>query len=110
MPRKKIRLKLSGEKVTLIINGEAAKHALGGLYEQLSTVNCPLSIDKAGFAAIEMFLELFGEEITEKLLRYCEQKPEKAARKFGQIIKNVLYPLAVSQRKFDDRQGVRKYL
>jgi hypothetical protein len=103
-------MKLDSEKVTVSISGEAAISALGALYEQLSIDNKQLSIDKAGYAGIEMFLQLFGEEMTEKLLRFCEKNPEKAARIFARIIRRNIYPLAVRQRKYNDKQGVKKYL
>jgi hypothetical protein len=107
MPHKKIRLRLKGEKIAVSISGGAAKNALGVLYEKL--VKTEKSHD-AGLAAIEMFLELFGEKITEKILRYCEQYPEKAVKKIGRIIRKKIYPLAVRQTKYEDRQGVKKYL
>jgi hypothetical protein len=110
MPHKKIRLKLKDEIITLSISGEAAKSAMGALYERLTMNSEQLTIDSAGYAAIEMFLELFGEEITEKILRYCEDEPGRAAKKFGRFIRKKVYPLAARQRKYEDRQGVKKYL
>ncbi|MDR2558760.1 MAG: hypothetical protein LBC86_04345 [Oscillospiraceae bacterium] len=107
MPHKKIRFKLDDENVIVCVSGEAAKNALGALYERLIKTR---ENHEAGLAAIEMFLMLFGEEITEKLLCYCMQKPEKAMKKFGRVIKRKIYPLAVRQRKHEDRQGVKKYL
>ncbi|MCL2698328.1 MAG: hypothetical protein FWE74_09665 [Oscillospiraceae bacterium] len=107
MLRKKIRLSFIGENVTVSVSGEAAKKALGTLYERL---NRPINNHDAGMAAIKMFLELFGDEITEKLLRYCEKNPEKAVRKFGKIIRFSLYPLVLRHRKYEDRRGVKKYL
>jgi hypothetical protein len=107
MLRKKIRLNLSGEKVAVIISGEAAGNALGNLYESLMKSE---KIHDSGMAAIEMFLTLFGEENMEKILQFCEKNPEKSVRKFARIIKRKVYPLAVRQREYEDRQGVKKYL
>ncbi|MCL2698544.1 MAG: hypothetical protein FWE74_10760 [Oscillospiraceae bacterium] len=104
---KKVRMKLSGEKTAIKISGEAAKSALGRLYEKL--INSEEN-HNFGMAGIEMFFELFGDKITEKILRYCEENPDKAVREFGRIIKHKIYPLAVKQRKYEDRQGVKKYL
>jgi hypothetical protein len=109
--KKKIRLNLQGEKVILTVNGKDAINALGELYENLTdSIGDRTQSNEAGYAAINMFLNLFGEEITEKLLLYCEKKPEKAMRKYGRLIRRVLYPLCVRQRRQDDRRGVRKYL
>jgi hypothetical protein len=110
MPHKKINLDFTGEKIMVSVSGEAAKSALAKLCEQLSVVNCKLTTDNAGLAAIEMFLQLFGEEVTEKLLRFCERKPKKAVKKFAKLIRKKIYPLAVRQRRYEDRQGVKKYL
>jgi hypothetical protein len=107
MLHKKIRLNISGEKIIVSISGEAAKNALGELYDKL--IKTDKSHD-AGLAAIEMFLQLFGEEIAEKLLRFCERNPGRAMRICGRLIRKKIYPLAVKQRKYEDRQGVKKYL
>jgi len=107
MLRKKIRLKLSGEKVIVSITGNDAKQALGRLYEKLVK---PDEEKNFGLAAIEMFLELFGVNTTEKLLRFCEKEPHKTAKKLKSVIRYVIYPLCVKQQKINDRQRVRKYL
>jgi len=107
MLRKKIRLKLSGEKVTVSITGDNAKKALGTLYEKLIKSGEEKDF---GLAAIEMFIELFGVSVTEKLLRFCEEEPRKAVRKIKRVIRRVIYPLCVKQHKANDRQGARKYL
>jgi hypothetical protein len=106
--RKRVRINLADERINVVISGEAARNALGRLYEAIEDSQC--TVHKRGLAAVEMFLELFGEEVTEKLLIYCENEPEKSARKFGRMIKRVLFPLAVKQRRYEDRQGVRKYI
>ena len=64
----------------------------------------------AGFAAVDMFLSLFGEEITEKLLLLCQKHPGITMKKLNRLIRRGLYPLAARQTRFEDRRGVRKYL
>jgi len=104
---RQIRFKLGDEKYALSVSGEAVKSALGNLYEKLINTE---EKNVAGNAATEMFLELFGEKITENILLFSEKYPEKAVKKFARIIKKKIYPLAVKQRKYNDRQGVKKYL
>lgn len=95
----KIKFKISGEKFTIILNGEEVKNALGELYGGL--IKSAENKD-AGIAAINMFLRLFGEEITEKILLSCEKEPEKTMRKIKRIIKRKLLTIAAGQKRFEN--------
>ncbi|MCL2077393.1 MAG: hypothetical protein FWH08_03190 [Oscillospiraceae bacterium] len=117
-PVKKIRLKLGKEKIKKEITGEQAQNLLGRLYEDLEAISFSVqsgenSESDAGYAAVNMFLELFGKKLTEKLLLLCKENPESSERimkKLKRVIKCGLYPLAKRQRRLEDRRGVKKYL
>jgi hypothetical protein len=111
MIKKKICLKLGGEKIKTELTGEQAKKALSELYESLVKIDGNRDENPdAGYYAICMFLQLFGEEITKKLLLFCEQNPGKAVKKMKRVIRRRIYPAASRQRRSEDRRGVKKYL
>jgi hypothetical protein len=89
------------------IGGEEALGALNALHEKIASAK---DENAAGMAVIEMFLRLFGEDATEKLLRFCEQNSKRASRKAARIIKRKICPAARRYRRREDRRGVRKYL
>ena len=109
MLEKKIRFRFKGGRFNIKISGKDVKSALGELYENLVKPSGN-SEREMGFAAVNMFLSLFGEEVTEKLLLLCQNHPDKTMKKLKRVIKYGLYPLTARQTRLEDRRGVKKYL
>ncbi|MCL2107766.1 MAG: hypothetical protein FWH20_00275 [Oscillospiraceae bacterium] len=104
---RKIRLKTGGEKISVEISGQQAKTALEKLHTRLFQAG---ETHELGLDVIDMFMEIFGEEITEKLLLDCKNNPEKTMKIIRHIITRKLLPMAVKQRKYEDKRGVKKYV
>ena len=92
------------------ISGEEAKESLSELYGKLTETENFNQCADIGLSVIKLFLKLFGEDNTEKLLLFCEKNPQKAMRKMKRFIRCVLFPLSVKQQKYENKQAVNASL